>query len=87
MSWINKLKTNFTYYKYKLFPHKFNTTVKGDCLADYCKRILDEDFKDSDKISAYEEIITDIQNKTNSSRTMAVIYVLSVLSDVHQERP
>lgn len=85
MNWLKNLQTKFTYYKYKIFPQKFNTTNKGDCVADYCRRILEEDLPDAARIQAYEDIIASIQKQTNSSRTLAVIYILSVLSEVHQD--
>lgn len=85
MTWLKKLQTKFTYFKYKLFPQKFNITYKGSCVADYCRRILEEDLKDSDKIQAYEDIILNIQEHINSSRTIAVIYILSVLNGVQQD--
>lgn len=85
MNWLKQLQTKFTYLKYKLFSQKFNTTCKGNCVADYCRRILEEDLPDNEKIQAYEDIIANIQKQTNSSRTLAVIYILSVLSEVHQD--
>lgn len=87
MNWLKKLQTKFTYFKYKLFPQKFNTTSKGDCVADYCRRILEEDLPDNEKIQAYEDIISGIQKQTRASRTLAVIYILSVLSEVRQDDP
>ena len=85
MQLLKKLSEKLLYTYYKLFPNKFTTSAKGDCIAEYCRKILDEELTDNDRIQAYEDCIIDIQRKTNTSRTMAAIYILSVLSEVQQK--
>jgi hypothetical protein len=85
MQLFKKLSEKLLYMYYKLFPNKFTTSAKGECVADYCRIILEEDLPPEKRIQAYEDFISDIQKKTNASRTMAVIYILSVLSEVQQK--
>ena len=85
MQLFKRLSEKLFYIYYKLFPNKFTTSAKGDCLAEYCRKILEEELKPNDRIQAYEDCIMDLQKKTNASRTMAAIYILSVLSEVQQK--
>ena len=85
MQLFKRLSEKLLYIYYKLFPNRFTTSAKGDCIAEYCRKILDEELASKDIIQAYEDFIIDIQKKTNTSRTMAAIYILSVLSEVQQK--
>ena len=83
---ISKLQGILLYLRFKLFPKTIYKTTKGRCLEQYCLNILNETDDTSDYIQAYEDMLKDIQHTLNTSRTMAAIYVVSVLGDVNENK-
>lgn len=80
---ITAIKDFLIFLRFRFFPKSIHKTDKGQCLEDYCYKILNEAPENINIIQAYEDILNGIQKDLKVSRTVAVIYVLSVLGSVN----
>ena len=58
------IKSFFTKIRQKLFPRIYYMTEKGECLLNYCNKLIDSNFQldEYERIQSYDDILVGFQN-------------------------